>query len=139
MRREFSSGGLVVRRFRGRPFLAVVQVIRGNRVLSLPKGHPDPGETAEQAAVREVREEAGVTAEIEEKLGDVRYWYSLHGERRLKVVSFFLCRYRSGSVRDHDDEVEAALWVPLADAPVRLEYRGEREMAQKALERLGGR
>ena len=139
MRREFSSGGLVVRRFRSRPFLAVVQVIRGKRVLSLPKGHPDPGETAEQAAVREVREEAGVTAEIEEKLGDVRYWYSLHGERRLKVVSFFLCRYRSGSVRNHDDEVEAALWVPLADAPVRLEYRGEREMAQKALERLGGR
>ena len=139
MRREFSSGGLVVRRFRGRPFLAVVQVIRGNRVLSLPKGHPDPGETAEQAAVREVREEAGVTAEIEEKLGHVRYWYSLHGERRLKVVSFFLCRYRSGSVRDHDDEVEAALWVPLADAPARLEYRGERDMAQKALERLGGR
>jgi len=139
VRREFSSGGLVVRRFRSRPFLAVVQVIRGKRVLSLPKGHPDPGETAEQAAVREVREEAGVTAEIEEKLGDVRYWYSLHGERRLKVVSFFLCRYRSGSVRNHDDEVEAALWVPLADAPVRLEYRGEREMAQKALERLGGR
>jgi len=139
VRREFSSGGLVVRRFRGRPFLAVVQVIRGNRVLSLPKGHPDPGETAEQAAVREVREEAGVTAEIEEKLGHVRYWYSLHGERRLKVVSFFLCRYRSGSVRDHDDEVEAALWVPLADAPARLEYRGERDMAHKALERLGGR
>lgn len=139
MRREFSSGGLVVRRFRGRPFLAVVQVNRGRRVLSLPKGHPDPGETAEQAAVREVREEAGVTAEIEEKLGNVRYWYSLHGERRLKVVSFFLCRYRSGSVRDHDDEVDAALWVPLADAPARLEYRGERGMAQKALERLGGR
>jgi len=139
VRREFSSGGLVVRRFRGRPFLAVVQVIRGNRVLSLPKGHPDPGETAEQAAVREVREEAGVTAEIEEKLGHVRYWYSLHGERRLKVVSFFLCRYRSGSVRDHDDEVEAALWVPLADAPARLEYHGERDMAHKALERLGGR
>ena len=138
MRREFSSGGLVVRNFQGRPFLAVVEVTRRKKVLSLPKGHIDPGETAEQAAVREVREEAGVTAEIEEKLGDVRYWYSLHGERRLKVVSFFLCRYRSGSVRDHDDEVDAALWVPLAEAPARLEYRGERDMAQRALERRGG-
>ncbi|MDQ3587767.1 MAG: NUDIX domain-containing protein [Actinomycetota bacterium] len=137
MSREFSSGGLVVRRFRGRPFLAVVEVNRGKRVLSLPKGHPDPGESAEQAALREVREEAGLTAEIAEKLGDVRYWYSLHGERRLKVVSFFLCRYRSGSVRDHDHEVEAALWVPLAEAPARLEYRGERDMAQRALQRLG--
>ncbi len=137
MSREFSSGGLVVRRFRGRPFLAVVEVNRGKRVLSLPKGHPDPGESAEQAALREVREEAGLTAEIAEKLGDVRYWYSLHGERRLKLVSFFLCRYRSGSVRDHDHEVEAALWVPLAEAPARLEYRGERDMAQRALQRLG--
>jgi len=139
VRREFSSGGLVVRNFQGRLFLAVVEVTRRKQVLSLPKGHIDPGETAEQAAVREVREEAGVTAEIEEKLGDVRYWYSLHGERRLKVVSFFLCRYRSGSVRDHDEEVNAALWVPLAEAPVRLEYRGERDMAQRALERRGGR
>lgn len=137
MRREFSSGGLVVRRFRGRPFLAVVEIDRGKRVLSLPKGHPDPGETAEQAALREVREEAGLTAEITEKLGDVRYWYSLHGERRLKVVSFFLCRYRSGSLRDHDYEVDAARWVPLAEAPARLEYRGERDMAQRALERVG--
>lgn len=140
MRREFSSGGLVVRNFRGRPFLAVVEVTRrGKRVLSLPKGHPVPGETAEQAAVREVREEAGVTAEVEDKLGDVRYWYALHGERRMKVVSFFLCRYRSGSVRDHDDEVDGALWVPLADAPARLEYRGERDLAQRALEALTGR
>ncbi|MDQ3647951.1 MAG: NUDIX domain-containing protein [Actinomycetota bacterium] len=139
MRREFSSGGLVVRNFQGRPFLAVVEVTRRKNVLSLPKGNVDPGETAERAALREVREEAGVTAEIEEKLGDVRYWYSLHGERRLKVVSFFLCRYRSGSVRNHDDEVEAALWVPLAEAPARLEYRGERDMAQRAIERVAGR
>ena len=128
----------MVRRFRGRPFLAAVEVTRGKRVLSLPKGHPEPGETAEQAALREVREEAGLTAEIQAKLGDVRYWYSLHGERRFKVVSFFLCRYRSGSVRDHDHEVDAALWVPLVEAPGRLEYRGEREMAQRALDRLGG-
>jgi 8-oxo-dGTP pyrophosphatase MutT (NUDIX family) len=127
----------VVRRFRGRPFLAVVRVLRRKPVLALPKGLVDEGESAAEAALREVREEAGLVAEIDEKLGDVRYWYSWHGERRLKVVSFFLCRYRSGSVRDHDHEVEAALWLALEEAPSRLEYRGERDMAQRALERVG--
>lgn len=136
MKPEFSAGGVVVRNFRGRPFVAVIRLRED--VLALPKGHPDGDESAMEAARREIREETGLTAEPVEKLGDVRYWYSLHGERRLKVVSFFLCRYRSGSVRDHDDEVDAALWVPLAEAPARLEYRGERDMAQRALERRGG-
>ena len=82
-------------------------------MLALPKGHPDPGETLEQAATREVREETGLTAEPIERLGEVRYWYTLAGERVLKSVTFFLFAYRSGSVEDHDDEVESAEWVPL--------------------------
>ncbi|HWI08891.1 MAG TPA: NUDIX hydrolase [Solirubrobacteraceae bacterium] len=135
MIREFSAGGVVVRRFRGRPFLAAVR-LKGGRVLALPKGHIDEGETSEQAAQREVREEAGVEAELMEKLGPVRYWYVRDGERVLKVVTFFLFRYRSGSVADHDDEVEGAEWVPLEDAPQLLSYRGEREMAAAALSRL---
>jgi 8-oxo-dGTP pyrophosphatase MutT (NUDIX family) len=130
--REFSAGGVTVRRFRGRPFVAAVRV-KGGTVLALPKGRIDPGETAAQAAAREVREEAGVSGELEEKLGDVRYWYQRDGERVLKVVSFFLFRYRSGSVRDHDHEVDSAEWVPLEDAPRLLAYRGEREMAEAAL------
>ncbi len=135
MIREFSAGGVVVRRFRGRPFLAAVR-LKGGRVLALPKGHIDEGETSEQAAQREVREEAGVEAELVEKLGPVRYWYVRDGERVLKVVTFFLFRYRSGSVEDHDDEVEGAEWVPLEDAPRLLSYKGEREMASAALSRL---
>ena len=135
MIREFSAGGVVVRRFRGRPFLAAVR-LKGGRVLALPKGHIDEGETSEQAAQREVREEAGVEAELVEKLGPVRYWYVRDGERVLKVVTFFLFRYRSGSVADHDDEVEGAEWVPLEDAPRLLSYKGEREMAAAALSRL---
>ena len=111
--------------------------MRRKRVLALPKGHIDEGETAAEAAVREVREEAGVVTEVEQKLGDVKYVYTWNGERRFKVVSFFLCRYRSGSVRDHDHEVDSAEWVPLEDAPRLLAYRGEREMAQAALLRLG--
>jgi 8-oxo-dGTP pyrophosphatase MutT (NUDIX family) len=133
--REFSAGGVTVRNFRGRPFVAAVRV-KGGTVLALPKGQIDEGEHAAETAAREVREEAGVTAELVEKLGDIRYWYQRGGERVLKVVSFFLFRYRSGSVRDHDHEVDSAEWVPLEDAPRLLAYKGEREMAEAALSRL---
>ena len=136
MIREFSAGGVVVRRLRGRFHIVAVRV-KGGAVLALPKGHIDPGESAPQAAEREVREETGVVARLEEKLGDVRYWYQRDGQRVLKVVSFFLFRYRSGSVRDHDDEVDSAEWVILEEAPRLLTYRGEREMADAALSRLG--
>ncbi len=132
MIREFSAGGVVVRRFHGRPFMAAVRV-KGGTVLALPKGHIDPGESAAEAATREVREETGVDATLVEKLGDVRYWYQRGGERVLKVVSFFLFRYRSGSVRNHDHEVDSAEWVPLEDAPRLLAYQGEREMAEAAM------
>jgi 8-oxo-dGTP pyrophosphatase MutT (NUDIX family) len=135
VKREFSAGGLVIRRFHGRPFVAVVRVKSGE-VVALPKGHPDGGESMAQAALREVREETGLRADVVEKLGDVRYWYSLRGERVLKVVSFFLCRYLSGTVRDHDREVDSAEWIPLDEAPSILAYRGERDMAAAALSRL---
>jgi 8-oxo-dGTP pyrophosphatase MutT (NUDIX family) len=135
VKREFSAGGLVVRRFRGRPFVAAVR-LKGGTVLALPKGHPDAGESTAEAAVREVREETGLQAEAVEKLGDVRYWYTSRDERVLKVVSFFLCRYRSGSVQNHDREVEGAEWIPLAEAPRLLAYGGEREMAAAALSRV---
>jgi 8-oxo-dGTP pyrophosphatase MutT (NUDIX family) len=134
--REFSAGGVCVRRMRGRDYLAAVRV-KGGTVLALPKGHIDAGETSAEAAAREVREEAGVTGELVEKLGDVRYWYSRDGERVMKNVAFFLFRYRSGSVVDHDHEVDSAEWVPLDEAPRLLAYRGERDMAATALSALG--
>ena len=133
--REFSCGGVVVR---GTDCIVIVPMRRaagGSQVLALPKGHPEPGESAADAALREVREEAGVDATVREKLGDVRYWYQRDGERVLKVVSFFLFRYRSGSVRNHDHEVDSAEWLPLEDAPRLLEYKGEKEMAAAALSR----
>ena len=131
MIREFSAGGVCVRRMRGRDFMAAVRVKDGT-VLALPKGHIDPGESSAEAAQREVREEAGVDATLVEKLGDVKYWYSRDGQRVMKVVSFFLFRYRSGSVRDHDHEVDSAEWVPLNEAPRLLAYGGERQMAEAA-------
>ena len=134
MTREFSAGGVVVRRMEGRPFVVVVRV--RDAILALPKGHPNGDESAAAAARREVREETGVEAELVEKLGDIRYWYARGGRRVMKIVSFFLFRYRSGDVADHDHEVEEALWIPLEEAPERLAYQGERQMAESALLRL---
>lgn len=134
--REFSAGGVVVRRFRGRPWAACI-CLKGGEVLALPKGLIDPGESAAEAATREVREETGLDAVVVDKLDDVRYWYQRAGARVFKIVSFFLFRYRSGSVRDHDHEVEAVEWVPLADLSERLSYRGERAVAASALRRVG--
>jgi len=131
--REFSAGGVVVRRMRGRPYVAVVRV--RDEILALPKGHPDGRESPEEAAQREVREETGLEADLVEKLGDVRYRYVRGGRRVSKNVAFFLFRYRSGNVADHDHEVEEALWIPLEEAPERLAYKGEREMAVAALSR----
>jgi 8-oxo-dGTP pyrophosphatase MutT (NUDIX family) len=133
MTREFSAGGLVIRRMRGRDYVVAVRVKKGT-VLALPKGHIEAGETAAQAAEREVREEAGIQGELVEKLGDVKYWYARGGERVFKVVSFFLFRYVSGSVRDYQrEEVDGAEWIPLEEAPRLLAYRGEKDMAKAAL------
>jgi 8-oxo-dGTP pyrophosphatase MutT (NUDIX family) len=107
----------------------------GSRVLALPKGHPEEGESPAEAALREVREEAGVEARLVEKLGDVRYWYMREGRRIAKVVAFFLLEYVSGEVDDHDVEVEHARWMKLEDAARELTYPGEREMVARALSR----
>ena len=133
MEREFSAGGVCVRRMRGGEYVAGIR-IKGGAVLALPKGNIDPGEKAPQTARREVREEAGVDGEVIGKLGDVKYWYVRRdGTRVFKIVSFFLLRYLSGSVEDHDHEVDSAEWVPLADAERLLQYRGEKQMAAAAL------
>jgi 8-oxo-dGTP pyrophosphatase MutT (NUDIX family) len=141
MRREFSAGGVVVRRMRGRWWVAVVRPRREHhrpQVWALPKGLIDEGERGLETAIREVYEETGLHARGDRKLGDVRYVYTWEGERVFKVVSFFLLRAVGGRIGDlpqgMEIEVAEAHWVPLDDAPTLLSYGGEREMVLKALE-----
>lgn len=158
MEREFSAGGVVLRKMRGCWFVAVIEphverprrpVARkkpaktsGSRtLLALPKGTIDPGEKAVQTAVREVREETGVEADLIGKLADIKYFYVRNwGDhaRVFKIVSFFLLLYRAGRMGNISPEmrieVQHAFWLPLGDASRKLTYKGEREVAQRAMQ-----
>jgi 8-oxo-dGTP pyrophosphatase MutT (NUDIX family) len=141
MRREFSAGGVLVRRLQGRWMVAAIRPAgKKPGIWALPKGRIDEGERGEETALREVAEETGAHGHSLGKLGDVRYWFNWDGERVFKVVSFFLVRYEGGRLGDvppaHRHEVAEVRWLPLEQAPQLLAYGGERDMARKALERL---
>jgi 8-oxo-dGTP pyrophosphatase MutT (NUDIX family) len=138
VKREFSAGGVLVRKLRGRWVLAVIRPAgKEDGVWALPKGNIGRGEDPADTAIREVHEETGAHGRLVEKLGDVRYVYTWRGERIFKVVSFFLLRYSRGRLGDLPPatahEVDEARWLPLADAPKLLAYGGEKQMAEKAL------
>ncbi len=143
MRREFSAGAVLVRRVRGAWVLAAIRPAgKAEGVWALPKGQIAPGESAEAAALRELGEETGVSGRVLQKLGDVRYVYTWAGERVFKVVSFYLARYGHGRLGDlpaeHAHEVAEVRWLPLGEAPKLLAYRGERDMAERAIAALDG-
>ena len=138
---EFSAGGVIVRKLRGRWHLAAIRPGgKPEGLWALPKGRIDAGERAEATAVREIEEETGAKGESLGKLGDVKYFYVRGGARIFKVVSFFLVRYVGGRLGDISEafrhEVADVQWLPLDEAPKLLAYKGEREMAEKAIARL---
>jgi len=138
MRSEVSAGGVVYRRSDEgvEVVLAARRTRRGDLAWGLPKGLVEPDETPEQAAVREVREETGLEAEVEVSLGEIRYFYVWEGIRVRKAVHFFLMRATGGDASQHDDEMEEVRWFPLSVALRRATYKGEREVLQRAAARL---
>jgi len=162
MVREFSAGGVVLRRMSGTWWIAAIEPekeesetppakspgTRRRRVarktlLALPKGLVDPGEKPEQTALREVHEETGIIASLLGKLTDIKYAYVRSwgdGQRVFKIVSFFLLRYQSGRIDDVTPamrvEVRRALWLQLDEALAKLAYGGERQVVRKAQEYL---
>lgn len=154
MVREVSAGGVVVRHTSAGWEMAAIEPQKEpsktipatarkktsqKMLLALPKGLVDPGEKPEQAAVREVAEETGLTAVPVTKLGDIKYAYVRtwsDKERVFKIVSFYLFRYQSGQIDEIAPkmriEVKRALWIPLKDAARQLAYRGEKDMVRRA-------
>lgn len=163
MMREISAGGVVLKNDAGTWWMAVIElpaqparssdaapkgkgktvkpVKTAKPVLALPKGLVDPGEKPIETALREVYEETGLTAEVVTKLADIKYIYTrtwAGGERVFKIVSFYLMRYRSGTIdeiaKEMRIEVGRALWIELHAATKLLAYKGEKQMVRKAIE-----
>jgi 8-oxo-dGTP pyrophosphatase MutT (NUDIX family) len=135
---EHSAGGVVVRGDPGsyEVALAARRTRKGDLAWGLPKGLVERGEDPEGTALREVREETGLEAEVMASLGDISYWYVWEGDRVRKRVSFYLMEATGGDTALHDHEMEEVRWFPLADAPVVATYRSERDVLRKAAEKL---
>ena len=134
---ETSAGGLVIDGIDGPKDGQVVALIgrldrRGRMLWSLPKGHIELGETAEQTAIREVAEETGIQGSVLAALGSIDYWFVTEGRRVHKTVHHYLMRFLGGELSDEDVEVSEVAWVPLKELPSRLAYADERRLAEVA-------
>src|ERR1700720_2549036 len=134
---ETSAGGLVIDGIDGpkeSQFAALIGRIdrRGRMLWSLPKGHIELGETAEQTAIREVAEETGIQGSVLAALGSIDYWFVTEGRRVHKTVHHYLMRFLGGELCDEDVEVSEVAWVPLKELPSRLAYADERRLAEVA-------
>ena len=135
---ETSAGGLVIERTGAAPRGALIGRVdrRGRLLWSLPKGHIETGETAEQTAVREVAEETGITGRVVGELGTIDFWFVADGRRIHKTVHHFLLVAESGELSDADIEVTEVAWVPLPQVGQRLAYADERRLVDKVADLL---
>jgi 8-oxo-dGTP pyrophosphatase MutT (NUDIX family) len=132
-REQTSAGGVVVRSEDDLQVCLINPV--GRRVWGLPKGGVEPGESPEEAALREVREETGIEGRLEAPLGSIDYWfYSRENRTRIhKTVHYFLVRAAGGDVSAHDHEVTEARWLGLSEALDLMSYPNERQIVRKAV------
>ena len=135
MSEAVSAGGVVYRRQQGDLFVALCGRTR-SRTWALPKGTPDAGETIEETALREVREETGLEVEIEAPLGEIEYWFSRSSERIHKRVHFYLMGERGGRFEDHDPEFDVVEWFSGAQALRSLTFETESNVLRRAIETL---
>lgn len=129
---ETSAGGVVVDDSTGTLRAALIGKLdrRGRLTWSLPKGHIEPGESAEEAAVREVEEETGIKGVITDRLGDIDYWFVAENRRIHKTVHHFLMRSVGGALSAEDPEVVAVEWVEIERVGSRLAYADERRLLE---------
>ncbi|MBO0840148.1 MAG: NUDIX hydrolase [Sciscionella sp.] len=130
---ETSAGGLVLDAEHVNAAVIGRLDRRGRLLWSLPKGHIEAGETARQAAMREVAEETGVRSKVLRELGSLSYWFSANDRRIHKTVHHFLLEWVSGTLSDEDYEVTEVAWVPLDELPDRLAHPDERKLVAEAL------
>lgn len=137
-KKEISAGGVVYKKENNSVFVLLINPKSRNSgppedYWTFPKGKQDiEGENLQQVAVREVREEGGVNAEIEQELGYVKYFRNWKGDEAFKLVHYFLMKYLDGDPKDHDDEVADAGWFQLAQAEAKLKFDTDREVFEKA-------
>lgn len=129
MKREFSAGGII---FNNQNQVLLTQH-SSNHYWGFPKGHPKTGESMKEAALREVKEEAGIEAEIIEKVGDTKYIFTMEGEKIFKMVTLYMMKYLSGDIKNHDWEVEKAEWFTPEEALEKLNFKDEKELLKRAL------
>lgn len=134
MKRAFSAGGVVFKTVGDATYVLLIST-KGGEVWALPKGLIEKGESSEEAALREIEEETGIRGKIVDELGEVSYWFKLKDEKYFKTVKYYLVEYLEGSINP-DFEVDSAEWFKIDEALKRLTYKSDREILEKALEKL---
>ncbi|NPA52434.1 MAG: NUDIX hydrolase [Aquificae bacterium] len=130
---EFSAGGVVYKKEDGKVYVLLIRV--KNR-WSFPKGNIEREEPREKAALREVKEETGVDAQVVDFLGEIEYWYSLHGYKIHKFVYYYLMKYTGGDITPQKEEIDEAKFVPLEEAENLLTYDNDKKILQRAIKKL---